>query len=254
MPEAVVQTRSRISLVWLIPLVAAAIGAWLAYKAYSEQGPEIAISFKTAEGLQAGKTKLRYKQVEFGVVERIELSPDISKVIVTARLEKGSEKFLTDKTRFWVERARVSAGSVQGLGTLLGGAYIGIDPVATGKPTNEFTGLEVPPVVTAGEPGRHFMLHAKELGSVEVGAPVYFRQIRVGEVVSYVLDDSGASVDIQIFVEAPHDQRVRENTRFWNASGVNVSLGAGGLQIDTASLTSILIGGIAFENPPDATC
>ncbi|NJN47969.1 MAG: MCE family protein, partial [Candidatus Competibacteraceae bacterium] len=250
LPEAVVQTRSRISLVWLIPLVAAILGAWLAYKTYSEQGPIITITFKSAEGLEAGKTKIRYKNVDIGQVETIELSEDLSQVILTAQLVKRVAHYLTDKTRFWVVRARVSAGQVSGLSTLLGGAYIGIDPVEAGERTSSYTGLEVPPVVTTDDPGRHFMLHADELGSLEVGAPVYFRKIRVGEIVAYELDKSGQSVDVEIFIQAPHHERVTTNTRFWDTSGIDVSLSAGGLEVETSSMVSLLIGGIAFENPP----
>jgi paraquat-inducible protein B len=171
--------------------------------------------------------------------------------VVTAKLVKRVAHYLTDNTRFWIVRARISAGQVSGLSTLLGGAYIGIDPVLTGKRTNNYTGLEAPPVVTTDDPGRHFMLHADELGSLEVGAPIYFRKIKVGEVVAYELDKSGRSVDIEIFIQAPHDQRVTTNTRFWDTSGIDVSLSAGGLEVETSSMVSLLIGGIAFDNPPD---
>ncbi len=249
LPEALVQPRDRLSLVWLIPLVALVIGAWLAYKAFSEQGPTITITFKTAEGLEAGKTKVRFKDVEVGQVKDIQLAEDLSKVVVTAQLVKGAKQYLSDKTRFWVVRARVAGGQVSGLSTLLAGAYIGIDPNPEGEPVLHFTGLEIPPVVTIDDPGRHFMLHANELGSLQIGVPVYFRRIKVGEVVAFELDKSGQNVDIQVFVRAPHDERVRRNTQFWNASGVNVSLNASGLEIDTQSLISIMIGGVAFETP-----
>ena len=142
LPTAVAQPHSRFSLVWLIPLVAAVIGAWLAYKAISEQGPRITITFKTAEGLEAGKTKINYKNVEIGHVETIELSDDLSRVVVTAQLVKEAESYLTENTRFWVVRARVAAGQISGLGTLIGGAYIGIDVAQEGKRTYAFTGLE----------------------------------------------------------------------------------------------------------------
>jgi paraquat-inducible protein B len=252
LPQAVVQPRSRLSVVWIIPLVAAVIGAWLAYKAYSEEGPTITITFKTAEGLEAGKTKLKYKDVEVGQVESIVLAEGLSNVVVTAKLVKSAEKYLTEGTRFWVVRARIAAGQVTGLSTLFAGAYIGVDLSSAGERTTAFIGLETPPVVTANEPGRHFVLQADELGSLEVGSPLYFREIKVGEVVAYDLQENGQSVDIRVFVRAPHHERVHEHTSFWNASGLDVSLGASGLEVKTQSLVSLLLGGIAFENAKSA--
>jgi paraquat-inducible protein B len=252
-PEAVVATRSGISIVWLIPVIAALIGGWLAWKAYSEQGPTITISFKSAEGLEAGKTKIRYKDVEIGQVENIELSDDLSHVIVTAKLVKSAGEYLTDKTRFWVVRASVKAGQVSGLGTLLSGAYIGIDPVTEGESTRYFEGLDTPPVVTSGQPGRHFLLKADKRGSLDVGSPVFYRQIQVGEVVAYEVGEDVESIDFKVFVHAPYDEKVRENTRFWDASGLDVSVTAQGIKVDTESLVSILIGGIAFGSAQNET-
>jgi len=249
-PEAVVKTRGGVSIVWLIPLIAALIGGWLAWKALSEQGPTITISFKSAEGLEAGKTKIRYKDVEIGQVETIELSDDLTHIIVTAKLVKGAEEYLTEKTSFWVVRASVRAGQVTGLGTLLSGAYIGIDPVVTsGRRVRNFQGLETPPVVTTGQPGSSFLLKADKRGSLDVGAPVYYRQIQVGEVVAYDVAEDAESINFEVFVHAPYDQKVRENTQFWNASGLDVSVTAEGIKLDTESLVSILIGGIAFGAP-----
>ena len=165
---------------------------------------------------------------------------------------KESEPYLTDQTKFWIVRPRVRAGSVSGLDTLLSGSYIGIDASTRGKPVKSFTGLEVPPVVTLGQPGRHFLLSAEALGSLDIGAPVYYRQIPVGQVVGYNLDPDSKEVDIQIFIEAPHHTLVSENTRFWNASGINVSLNAQGLKVNTQSMVSILSGGVAFDLPVGA--
>jgi len=245
-PEAVVMSRSGVSIVWLIPLIAALIGGWLAWKAFSEQGPTITVSFKSAEGLEAGKTKIRYKDVVVGQVENIDLSDDLTHVIVTAQLVKGSSDYLTEKTRFWVVRASVRAGQVSALGTLLSGAYIGIDPVTEGKSARHFQGLETPPVITTGLPGHHFILKASRRGSLDVGAPVFYRQIQVGEVVAYDIGEDAESIDFKVFIHAPYDRKVRENTQFWNASGLDVSVTAEGIKIDTESLVSLMIGGIAF--------
>jgi paraquat-inducible protein B len=250
-PEAIVQTKKKFSfsIVWLVPVVAALIGGWLVYKALSEKGPTITITFETAEGLEAGKTKIKYKDVEVGQVESIDLVKDLSHVIVTAELNKGATPYLTENTRFWVVRARVAAGGVSGLGTLFSGAYIGVDPGKPGKPARSFKGLEIQPIITTGLPGAHFMLKAETLGSLDIGSPVYYRQIKVGQVVAYELEKGGKAVDIKIFIHAPHHQAVRQNTRFWNASGLDVTLDASGIRVNTESFVTMMVGGIAFDTP-----
>ncbi|MBW1777496.1 MAG: MCE family protein [Deltaproteobacteria bacterium] len=248
LPEAVVKEgKIPISIVWIVPLVALVIGGWLVYRTWSEKGPVITISFKTAQGLEAGKTHIKYKDVTVGRVEKIELSPDLSKVLVRAQLTKGTETLLTQGTRFWVVRARLSAGEISGLGTLFSGAYIGMDPGPAGKAERHFTGLEVPPVVTTDLPGAHFTLRADRLGSLDVGSPVYYRQIKVGQVVGYHLEESGKAVIVNIFISAPHHRLVDTNTRFWNAGGLDVALDVSGVQVKTESIMALLLGGIAFE-------
>ncbi len=247
--DAVVEERSRLSIVWIVPIVAALVGAFLAYRAFSERGPLVSITFETAAGLEAGKTKVKYKDVEVGAVEQIDFSADLSGVVVHARLGKTATPFLTENTRFWVVRAQMSAGRVSGLSTLFSGAYIGIDPSIEGRPQREFQGLEVAPVVTSDVPGRLFTLRADTGGSLEVGSPVYYRSTDVGDVVASELDESGDHVIVKVFVRAPHDQRVRQNTRFWNASGIDFRLSPEGFELDTVSLTSLLIGGVAFDTP-----
>lgn len=247
-PKAVVKTKRSFSIVWLVPVVALVIGGWLGYKALTTKGPTITITFETAEGLEAGKTRIKYKDVEMGQVDSVVLSEDLSHVILTASLVKGAERHLSDKTRFWVVRARVAAGEVSGLGTLFAGAYIGMEP-KQGKPAITFKGLEVPPVITEGLPGRHFVLRASKLGSLDINAPVYHRQIKAGQVVAYEMEKAGQAVILKIFVNAPYHELVRQSTRFWNASGLDVAMDASGIRINTESLLSVMSGGIAFETP-----
>jgi paraquat-inducible protein B len=250
--RAVVKPKKSVSIVWIVPLVALLIGGWLAYKAITEKGPTITITFKSAEGLEAGKTKIKFKDVAVGQVEEIRLSPDLSQVVVTAQLTRDTKDYLSENTRFWVVRARVAGGGVSGLGTLFSGAYIGMDPGKPGKMARSFEGLETPPIVTTDVPGRHFMLKAETRGSLDVGDPVYFRQIQVGQVVAYEMEKDGQAVDIKIFIHAPHHERVRKTTRFWNAGGLDVSVDAGGIKVNTESFVAIIIGGIAFETPMDS--
>jgi paraquat-inducible protein B len=248
-PEAAIRTGKSFSIIWVVPIVAAIIGGWLIFKALSEKGPEITIVFKSAEGLEAGKTKLKYKDVVVGLVDSISLSKDLSSVIVKADLVKESEIFMKDKTRFWVVRPRISAGEVSGLGTLMAGAYIAVDPSQEGKSRLSFTGLERPPVVTADVPGSRFELRADRLGSLDSGSPIYYRQLRVGEVEEYELDQDGQALTIKIFIRAPYDQFVLKNTRFWNASGLDFTVDANGLKVNTESVIALLLGGIAFDTP-----
>ena len=243
------EKKRRISIVWVVPVIALAIGGWLVYKAISEKGPIITITFKSAEGLEAGKTKIKYKDVELGQITSIELDDGLSEVIVTAEMVKKAEKFVSENSRFWVVRARVAAGSISGLGTLFSGAYIALDPGKPGQPATGFKGLEIPPVVTAELPGYHYILRAPSLGSLQIGDPVYFRRIEVGQVVSYKLDEDGQAVTIEIFVHDPHHKLVRQNTKFWNASGLDVAIDANGIRVDTESFVSLMIGGVAFDTP-----
>lgn len=249
LPEAVVARQGRVSIVWLIPLVALAIGGWLAYTAWSEQGPTISIAFKSAAGLQAGKTKVKFKDVDVGTVTTIEVAEDLAGVVVTAQLVAGAEAYLREGTRFWVERPRVTASRVTGLETLLSGAYIAVDPATEGRAERDFVGLEEPPLFTTSEPGRKLVLRAAALGSLNIGSPVYYRDIQVGQVVGYQLDPDGRGVSIDIFIAAPHDELVLTTTRFWNVSGVEVRLSAEGVAVDTQSLLALMIGGIGFDTP-----
>ena len=252
-PEArtVVKKKTRLSLVWIVPIVAAAVGVWVAVTRILSEGPEITIQLHSAEGIEAGKTKIRYQGVDVGTVMTVALSDDHLRVIATAQMAPKTQDLLVDDTNFWVVRPRISGATVSGLGTLISGAYIGMEIGRSKKKKREFVALATPPVVTRETPGRFFVLRTGDLGSVDYGTPIYFRRLQVGEVVSYHLEEDGETMSIRAFVNAPYDQHVSEDTRFWHASGIDVSLTATGLSVQTQSLLSILIGGIAFENPAD---
>ncbi len=251
-PDAVVQPpRRRIQLVWIIPIIAALAGAWIAITTILAQGPSVTITFRTAEGMEAGKTKIRYKDVEIGVVDHVSLMRDGQGVIAEAQFNKDATNLLVDDTRFWVVKPRVSASSVTGLGTLFSGSYIGVDVGHSSRPRRHFKGLEVVPIVTSDVPGTQFTLHSDGIGSLGIGSPIYYRRIEAGQVVSFALDPDGAGVTLQVFINAPYDQYVTTNTRFWHASGVDISVSATGVKVDTASLAAIIAGGIAFQSPPN---
>jgi paraquat-inducible protein B len=250
-PEAktVTEKRTRLSFVWIFPLVAAAAGAWVAVNKIRSEGPRITIVFRSAEGLEASKTKIRYNGVDVGTVTAFRLTDDHRRVIATAKMAPRTEGFLLKDTKFWVVRPQISGATVTGLGTLISGAYLGMEIGQAPEPERNFIALETPPVVAGDTPGRFFVLKTPELGSLDRGTPVYSRHLKVGQVVSYELDTNGVSLTVRIFVQAPYDQYVTPNTRFWQASGIDMSLSASGLRLQTESFLSMLIGGLAFETP-----
>jgi paraquat-inducible protein B len=255
-PEHKPRHRWSVSLIWLVPIAAAIAGLVLVVRTYLQEGPTISISFETAEGLEAGKTEVRYKNVVVGKVRHITLSRDHSHVAAVVDLNKDASRLAVEDSRFWVERPRVGINGVSGIETLVSGAYIGVDIGESDEPKTEFIGLEKPPAVTHDMKGKLFMLHTADAGSLAIGSPVYYHRMPVGRVVESDLDPDGRSVTIQAFVEAPNDRLVTENARFWNASGVDLSLGATGLKVNTQSLATVIAGGVAFlpfhEDDPGA--
>jgi paraquat-inducible protein B len=250
LPEPVVRTRRfSISLIWLVPALAALVGLSLVVHAWLQAGPDITITFQTAEGLEAGKTPVKYKNVVIGKVDSLDLSEDRQRVRVKVALNKSASSFATKGTRYWVVRPRIGLGGVSGVDTLLSGAFIGADVGDSREEKYDFKGLETPPAVLHGAPGKSFVLHTDDLGSLDTGSPVYYRRIQVGRVVSYTLDKDGKGVSLRIFVDGPNDRFVTRSTRFWNASGVDVSLGANGLKLNTQSLATVIAGGVAFQEP-----
>jgi paraquat-inducible protein B len=254
-PEAVTVPgkRTRFPVVWIVPIVAALVGVGIVVQRYLNEGPTITIAFRTAEGLEPGKTTIKYKDVDIGKVTEVVLSKDYSKVIVTAKMEKNAGGLLVTDSRFWVVKPRISMSGVSGIGTLISGNYIGIEPGKSGKSLRAFVGLEVPPPITGGLPGREFILHAGSLGSLGIGSPVYYRRLMVGEVIGYDLAPDGESMSIKVFLNAPYDRFVTSDTRFWESSGVHASVGAGGISVQTESVLSLLVGGILFETPPSGS-
>ena len=254
LPRATVvpRRRQRISVVWIIPILAAVVAIGIAIQRILSEGPTITIVFKGAQGVEAGKTFVKYKDVNIGQVTAVQLSSDHSKVEVTAKIDKSAAGLMVEDAKFWVVEPRVTLSGVSGLGTLLSGNYIGFEVGKSNKSQRRFTGLEVPPIITIGQPGRQFVLKANDLGSLGIGSPIYYRRLQVGQVIAYDLSSDGAAMDIKVFVNAPYDKFVNPGTRFWNASGIDVSVGAGGVEVRTQSLVSVLAGGLAFDTPPSA--
>jgi len=250
-PEVVRKKERRIGWIWLVPVVAALVALSLVLRTWMQEGPEISITFETAEGLEVGKTQVRYKDVVVGTVDGIRFNDDRSKVLVNVQLSKDAAGLAAEGTNFWVVRPRLGFSGVSGLNTLLSGAFINVDArdgagAETSATQFEFVGLETPPPVTHDRAGKRFMLKAADLGSLDIGSPVYFRRINVGRVIGYSLDESGDAVNVEVFVDSPNDKFVTEGTRFWNASGIDLQVDTGGVKLHTQSLMSLALGGVAF--------
>ncbi len=238
--------RHRLSAFWLVPILAALLGLYLAASFYSEQGPQIRISFTSAEGLVAGKTPIRYRDVNIGIVDTITLSDDLENVVVNAKMSVDSRRYLNDQARFWVVRPRVGTSGVSGLGTLLSGSYIQAESVIGGKFKSQFDGLEQPPLTDTDAPGLRLKLRAEEAGYVGIGSPVYFRQVKVGQIEGQRFLENYSGVEFTIFIDAPHHKIIRNTTKFWNVSGVDLTLNSSGFKVRTPSLEGLAQGGVAF--------
>ena len=237
----------RLSLVWVVPVIAALVGLGLAAKAIMERGPEITLQFKAADGLEAGKTKIKYKDVEIGLVKSIVLSSDQNSVYATADIVREAAPLLVDDTRFWVVKPRIGLAGVSGLGTLLSGAYIGLDVGKSKAERRRYTGLEEPPPIASERPGREFTLKSDDLGSLDVGSPIYLRRVQVGRVVTHALDKDGRGVTLTVFIDEPYDKLINPATRFFLTSGIDITLDDKGFKMDVQSLATLIQGGIAFK-------
>jgi paraquat-inducible protein B len=244
-----IRSKKSFNAIWIIPLIAVVLGVWMVVHSWMTEGPEIQIAFKTAEGLTAGKTKVKYRNVDMGVVQEVLLTDDFEGVIAKVKLERQALPLLRDETRFWVVTARVGVGNVSGLDTLLSGAYIQLAP-GEGKPgRRQYTALETPPLTPTGAHGLRLKLYGEQAGSVSTGDAIVYKGYKVGRIESMAFDADRRVVSYVAFIDAPFHELVDSSVRFYNVSGVSVSAGAEGLQITTGSLDTILLGGVTFGTP-----
>lgn len=243
--------RRRLSPIWILPIVAVIVASWIGYTTFADRGPTITITFKTASGLERGKTQIKYHDIELGIVQRIDPTPDLSHIVVSAQMNKTAEPHLKEGTHFWVVRPHLGLTSFSGLETLVSGNYIEMDPGAGRAAQRHFTGLEQPPVVRSDEPGTSYTVTTDKIGSISSGSPVFYHGIAVGEVIGYTFE-AEKSIPVRLFVKKPYDALVHDGTQFWNASGISVGVGPGGVKVELESLEAVLAGGIAFETPEAA--
>ena len=239
--------------VWVIPIIAIAIVIGIGWRELVRRGPTITITFEAGDGIQAGQTKIRRKDVDLGTIESIYLSRDLSRVIVRAQMLRTATPYLTSHTLFWIVRPRVTAEGISGLNTLVSGVYIEMSPGRpSDPPRREFAGLEQPPALAPDVPGRSYTLHASQLSSLGRGSAIYYRGLTVGEIYGYTLNNKTQRIDIYAFVRAPYDRLIHPQTRFWNASGVDVTVGAQGVRMVASSWQELLGGGVEFSAPSSA--
>lgn len=236
-----------VSIVWFIPIVAALLGLWLVWQHYSGKGPLVEIRFETAEGIEAAKTGVQCRSVRIGIVETVRLSADLKGVVTTVRIDRSAEGLLRADTRFWVVRPRFGGAGISGLGTLVSGTFLELDPGSSETPEYSFKGLENPPITPQGVPGLHVTLVASKAGSVGPGSPIIYKGIRVGRVESQIFNRQNGRVEYPAFIEGDFGKLVSKRARFWNVSGIDLEMGANGIRVRTGTLESILSGGVAFE-------
>jgi paraquat-inducible protein B len=254
LPEAIAvpHQRMRVSAVWIIPILAALVALGIAIQRVWSEGPTITILFDAAPGIEAGKTFVKYKDVRIGQVTAVQLSEEPGKVEVTAKIARSAARLMVEDAQFWVVRPRIGLSEISGLATLLSGNYIGFEAGTSNNERRHFTGLEVPRIGSANVPGREFLLKAGELRWSSAGAPVYYRHVPVGQVVAYDLAPDGKAVDVKLFINAPYDKYVSSETRFWDVSGLDISLDTSGVELRSTSLEALIGGGVAFDTPASA--
>lgn len=232
---------------WVVPLIALLLGAWLIYRNFAAQGPVASVRFDTADGIVAGKTEVRCRSVKVGVVKKVKLADDLKSVLTFLEFDSDAERLLRSGTRFWVVKPRLSVTEFSGAETLITGAYIELDPgVPEGEKQTEFRGLEIPSATNSGVPGLRLLLTADEAGSLTVGSPIYYRGFEVGRIEGRSLGGKDLKITYNAFIGEEYSPLVTENTRFWNTSGIDISAGADGIKLRTPSFQAMVSGGVSF--------
>ncbi|AQU82551.1 MAG: intermembrane transport protein PqiB [Halomonas sp.] len=243
--------QTRLSPIWIVPIVAVIIGMWLVYDTYSSRGTLVTLNMDSAEGIEAGSTLIRSRSVEIGRVQSVRLSDDLSHAVMTARIQPEAEAMLRDDSRFWVVKPRIGREGISGLGTVLSGAYIQLEPGRSEEPRREFQVSDVPPVAPSGQAGLQISLVSQLGNSLRVGDPVSYQGYTVGRVEDARFEPKSRTMHHQVFIEEPYAQLVTDSTRFWTSSGVDLRLDADGFRVNIGSLEALLGGGVTFGVPED---
>ncbi|MGL4716326.1 MAG: intermembrane transport protein PqiB [Aeromonas sp.] len=236
--------------IWMVPLLALFIGLWMLFQHWSSQGPSFTLTVATAEGIVAGKTVIRSREVDVGRIEVVELSKDYSHAVLRGRLNNAASGMLRADSQFWVVKPRVGREGVSGLGTLLSGAYIELAPGKKGRPLNEYAMLDKPPLASLDAKGLRLTLSSRDTRALSEGAPINYQGFTVGQVEEAKFLPEKSEMQYQIFINAPYDILVSSNSRFWLTPGFEVSMSSEGMKVKMDSLESLLDGGITMGLPP----
>ncbi|HEY4989704.1 MAG TPA: MlaD family protein [Opitutaceae bacterium] len=237
-----------IPLIWIVPIIAVGIGLWMGYKELHDRGPEITIEFADGSGVESGKTTLVYKGIAAGTVERVDLKPNLEGAILRLRLRHNAAALAKVGSKFWILHPEIGFSGVHGLETLVTGVQLNVMP-GNGPETNHFIGLDKTPAPDVTDEGRAFMLQCDKLGSLTTGAPVFYRELKVGAVEASRLSDDSTSVLVRIHILAPYVDLVRTSTKFWNTGGFSFKVSLFGAQLKDTSLESLVSGGVSFATP-----
>lgn len=238
-----------ISPIWIVPVVALLIGAWLGYDSLASRGPLITLTTDSAEGIEAGRTLIKTRSVDIGSVEKLSLSDDLTEVVIKARMKPEAEPLLVEDSTFWVVKPRIGRGGISGLSTVLSGTYLQLEPGQSEQEARRFSISDQPPVAPPGAKGLHINLIAQVANSLSVGDPVTFQGLTVGRVEKADFDVESREMHHRIFIESPYHQLVTTNTRFWSSTGIDLRLGSEGIHFQLASLETIIDGGVTFGVP-----
>ena len=249
-PSPKVSRDHRFPLIWIVPLIAVAIGLWMAVDEMRKRGPLITIDFADGSGLETGKTILEYKGVSAGTVQKVELRKDLDHVVVSVRLRRNAVALAAADSKFWIVHPEIGFGGVHGLETLVTGVRLNVQP-GKGPPADHFTGLDKPPAPNVTDEGRAFILQSDRLGSLTTGAPVFYRELKVGAVEASRLSDDSTGVLIRVHIEAPYVNLVRASTKFWNTGGFSFKVSLFGASLKDTSLESLVTGEASPSRPPD---
>ncbi len=250
-PAPKISRAPALPLIWVVPVVALLVGGWMIFREVHNRGPEIVIDFENGSGVEAGKTVLEHKGVSVGVVKDVELKPDLSSVTVKVRLDRDAAALANGGSQFWIVHPEVGFSGIRGLDTLVTGVRLNVQP-GTGPRTDKFTGLSRPPAREDADAGPAFLLYSDRLGALTAGAPVYYREVKVGMVETSRLADDAGAVLVRIRIQKPYAPLVRTNTQFWNAGGVSLKVGLFGAEIKNTSLESLVTGAVSFATPDGA--
>ena len=248
--KAVIVKHSRFSPIWLIPIIALVVAASVAYQAIATRGIPVVVVFDEAQGIKEGKSVVKFRDIAVGTVDSISFR-DADHIELHLSLDQAMAPFLIEGSNWWVVRPRFGGGAISGLETIVSGSFVTFEPSVKsgGAAKREYVGLEDPPLPASERPGLPILLHTDNVGGLEAGSPIFYRDVHVGDVAHVGLSEDGSKVDIRAVIETTHSKLVKRTSTFWNAGGVEMSIGSGGIDVKTESLKSFLIGGIAFDSP-----